>query len=264
MMEGVASEAASLAGHLGLSNLCWIYDSNTVTIEGHTARLQRRRRATVQRLSLECRCGSATPMTRRALLRALEIFRDTKDRPTLIIVDSIIGYGAPHKQNTAAAHSDPLGVEEVRLAKRFYGWPEDAQFLVPDGVYDAIARWHRRTRAQTLRDAGKRCLPPTSRKHPEAAREIAQLLARELPAGLGCGAADHFRPTKKALPRGKRPARCSMRSPSVCHGSSAAPAISLPRPRRCSNSTARAHSSRENRAVAICISASASTPWAPS
>src|SRR5262249_56545114 len=70
--------------------------------------------------------------------RAVEIFRATKDRPTLIIVDSIIGYGAPHKQNTAAAHSDALGADEVRLAKRFYGWPEDAQFLVPDGVHESF------------------------------------------------------------------------------------------------------------------------------
>src|SRR5204862_547405 len=115
MMEGVASEAASLAGHLQLSNLCWIYDSNTVTIEGHTdlamsedvaARFKAYRWNVLRLQDANDTTGFA---------RAVEIFRGTKDRPTLIIVDSIIGYGAPHKQNTAAAHSDALGKDEVRL-----------------------------------------------------------------------------------------------------------------------------------------------------
>src|SRR5262249_12296812 len=132
LMEGVASEAASLAGYLGLSNLCWIYDSNTVTIEGHTdlafsEDVAGRFKAYgwhVTRVTDANDCAQTC--------EALNDFLATKDRPTLIIVNSIIGYGAPNKQNTAAAHSDALGEEEVRLAKRFYGWPEDAQFLVPD------------------------------------------------------------------------------------------------------------------------------------
>jgi transketolase len=182
MMEGVASEAASLAGHLGLSNLCWIYDSNTVTIEGHTKLAfseDVERRFNGYRWNvLRVRDANDAP----TLVRALETFRDTKDRPTLVIVDSIIGYGAPHKQNTAAAHSDPLGVEEVRLAKRFYGWPEDAQFLVPDGVDDRM-RDGIGERGRKLRDEWQKIFTSYKAKHPDAAREIAQLLARELPAG---------------------------------------------------------------------------------
>ncbi len=143
LMEGVASEAASLAGHLQLANLCWIYDSNTVTIEGHTDLAMSEDVATRFKayhwnvLRLQDANDTA------GFARAVEIFRRTEDRPTLIIVDSIIGYGAPHKQNTAAAHSDALGEEEVRLAKRSYGWPEDAQFLVPDGVYECFRNGHR-------------------------------------------------------------------------------------------------------------------------
>src|ERR1700722_4999606 len=138
LMEGVASEAASLAGHLGLSNLCWIYDNNTITIEGHTdlafsEDVEGRFKGYRWKVA---RVRDAND--RAAVAAALKAFHGTNDRPTLIIVDSIIGYGSPHKQNTAAAHSDALGEEEVRLTKRFYGWPEDAQFLVPDGVYDCF------------------------------------------------------------------------------------------------------------------------------
>ena len=134
MMEGVTSEAASLAGHLKLSNLCWIYDNNKITIEGPT--------------ELACsedvaarfmgygwqvsRVGDAND--REALERAFETFKETGDRPTLIIVDSHIAYGAPHKQDTSSAHGEPLGEEEIGLTKRNYGWPEDAHFLVPPGV----------------------------------------------------------------------------------------------------------------------------------
>ena len=140
MMEGVSSEAASLAGHLKLANLCWIYDSNRITIEGHTdlafsEDVAARFRAygwNVQHV------GDANDTA--ALAQALEAFRTTDDAPTLIIVDSHIGYGAPHKQDTSAAHGEPLGEEEVRLAKRSYGWPEDAKFLVPDGVREHFAR----------------------------------------------------------------------------------------------------------------------------
>ena len=118
MMEGVASESASLAGHLKLANLCWIYDSNTVTIEGHTDLAMSEDVA--ERFKAYhwnvVRVHDANDTA--AFSHTIEIFRHTKDRPTLVIVDSIIGYGAPHKQNTAAAHSDALGEEEVKLAKR--------------------------------------------------------------------------------------------------------------------------------------------------
>src|SRR5262245_8351609 len=114
--------------------------------------------------------------------RAVEIFRATKDRPTLIVVDSIIGYGAPHKQNTAAAHSDALGEEEVRLAKRSYGWPEDAQFLVPDVVYEAF-RNGMGERGRQLREKWHARFSSYEKQYPDEAREIAMNLAHELPAG---------------------------------------------------------------------------------
>ena len=181
LMEGVASEAASLAGHLRLANLCWIYDNNTVTIEGHTnlafsedveARFNGYRWNV-----LHVRDANDCAM----FAEAVKTFRRTKDRPTLIIVDSIIGYGSPHKQNTAAAHSDPLGEEEARLTKRFYGWPEDAQFLVPDGVYNQFRdRIGRRGRA--LRDDWEEMFAVYRREHSQAAHEVEIMLAGELPA----------------------------------------------------------------------------------
>ena len=136
VMEGVASESASLAGHLRLANLCWVYDNNHITIEGDTALafsedVAARFRAYGWAVS-EVHDANDTD----ALAQAFARFQATDDRPTLIIVDSHIAYGAPHKQDTAAAHGEPLGADEIRLAKRAYGWPEEAQFLVPEGVYE--------------------------------------------------------------------------------------------------------------------------------
>ncbi len=132
LMEGVACEAASLAGHLKLSNLCWIYDNNRVTLDGPAEWYVATRFA-----------GYGWNVTRvtdandlEMLARSYEEFLKTKDRPTLIIVDSHIGYGSPHKQDSYEAHGEPLGEAEVKLVKKNYGWPEDAKFLVPDGVYD--------------------------------------------------------------------------------------------------------------------------------
>src|ERR1051326_5127949 len=133
MMEGVSSEAASLAGHLKLSNLCWIYDNNHITIEGKTSL------AFSEDIASRfmgygwnvTRVGDANDLG--LFMRALQSFHNTSDRPTFIIVDSHIAYGAPNKQDTREAHGEPLGENEVRLAKRTYGWPEDAKFLVPDG-----------------------------------------------------------------------------------------------------------------------------------
>src|SRR5438477_741791 len=134
MMEGISAEAASIAGHLKLSNLCWIYDNNHITIEGNTALTFSDDVATrfIGHGWNVTRVGDANDQE--MLARAFRTFQDTHDRPTLIIVESHIGYGAPHKHDTSAAHGEPLGEEEVRLAKKSYGWPEDAKFLVPDGV----------------------------------------------------------------------------------------------------------------------------------
>jgi len=182
MMEGVASEAASLAGHLKLANLCWIYDNNHITIDGPTSiafdeDVGRRFEGYGWKV-LHLHDANDTE----AFARALEAFRRTRDRPTLIILDSHIGYGAPHKQDTSAAHGEPLGEEEVRLAKRSYGWPEDAKFLVPDGVYEhfrngigkrgraAHAEWTRRFEAYRGR-------------HPDLAAQFEAMQRHELPAG---------------------------------------------------------------------------------
>jgi transketolase len=136
LMEGVACEAASLAGHLKLSNLCWIYDNNRVTLDGPAA-------WSFSEDVMTRFVGYGWNVTRVAdandsnmLARAYETFLKTPDRPTLIVVDSHIGYGSPHKQDSSDAHGEPLGETEVRLVKRNYGWPEDAKFLVPDGVYE--------------------------------------------------------------------------------------------------------------------------------
>ncbi len=140
LMEGVSNEAASLAGHQRLDNLCWIYDNNHITIDGHTEITYEddvAARFMGYRWNVT-RVGDANDLE--LLTRAFQEFKEEKDRPTLIIVDSHIGYGSPHKQDTAEAHGEPLGEEEVRETKRTYGWPEDAQFLVPDGVYEHFAR----------------------------------------------------------------------------------------------------------------------------
>jgi transketolase len=134
IMEGVSHESASLAGHLKLDNLCWLYDNNHITIDGDTSLaygddvLTRFEGYGWNVL----RVGDAND--RGLLAHAFEAFKAEVGRPTLIVIDSHIGWGSPNKQDTEAAHGEPLGEEEVRLTKRAYGWPEDAQFLVPDGV----------------------------------------------------------------------------------------------------------------------------------
>jgi transketolase len=196
-MEGVASEAASLAGHLGLANLCWIYDNNRVTIEGPTSLAFSEDVATRFRGYHWNVLHVRDANDRTAFAEAIKAFLRIRNKPTLIIVDSIIGYGAPHKQGTAAAHSDPLGEEEVRLAKRFYGWPEDAQFLVPDGVYDQFRNGIGR-RGKTLRDDWTKAFVAYKKEHLQAAREVQMLLAGELPSGWDA-ALPTFAPDEKGL-----------------------------------------------------------------
>src|SRR5665213_1938487 len=165
-----------------LGNLCWFYDSNRITIEGHTD-LAFSDDVAARFLAYGWnvhRVGDANDTQR--LAEAIEKFRATHEVPTLIIVDSHIGYGAPHKQDTSAAHGEPLGDEEVRLAKRFYGWPEDAKFLVPDGV-----REHFRAgigqRGQELRATWLARLEAYRAAHPDLADELARMQKRDLPAG---------------------------------------------------------------------------------
>src|SRR5438046_1664709 len=182
LMEGVASEAASLAGHLGLGNLCWIYDNNHITIEGKT-RITFTEDVEARFLAYGwnvLRVGNANDIER--IEHALEIFRKTKERPTFIVLDSHIGYGSPHKQDTAAAHGEPLGDEEVRLTKRSYGWPEDAQFLVPDGVREHFAAGVG-ARGAEARTRWTALFGSYRAKYPELASEIEQMQRRDLPAG---------------------------------------------------------------------------------
>jgi transketolase len=182
MMEGVSGEAASLAGHLKLSNLCWIYDNNKITIEGNTSWAFTEDVATrfIAYGWNVVRVGDANDTER--LDRAFQTFKNTKDRPTLIIVDSHIAYGAPHKQDTSSAHGEPLGEEEIKGTKRNYGWPEDAKFLVPDGVYDRFAAVMG-ARGKTLRTAWMEKFAEYKKAFPELAQQMLDIQHRELPAG---------------------------------------------------------------------------------
>ena len=159
-MEGVGGEAASLAGHLKLSNLCWIYDDNTITIEGHTSlSLQRGRGHAVRRLRLERGQGGRRQRPGRPCGGAMAAFQQTGDRPTLVIVRSVIAWGSPNKQNTHGAHGAPLGEEEIRLTKAAYGWPPDEHFLVPEEVRAPFPREHRPPRASSCARRGRRSSP---------------------------------------------------------------------------------------------------------
>ncbi|HEY7403002.1 MAG TPA: transketolase [Candidatus Angelobacter sp.] len=182
MMEGVSSEAASLAGHLKLDNLCWIYDNNHITIEGNTAL------AFTEDIAARF-MGYGWNVTRVSdandldlLIQAIEFSVKTTDRPTFIIVDSHIAYGAPNKQDTKEAHGEPLGEDEIRMAKRNYGWPEDAKFLVPDGVREHFAEGIGARGAQ-LRDAWMAMFDHYSKDYPNLADELKRMQRRQLPDG---------------------------------------------------------------------------------
>ncbi|MFT0181144.1 transketolase [Pseudomonas benzopyrenica] len=182
MMEGVTGEAASMAGHLGLDNLCWIYDNNTISIEGHTELAfsedvaERFRGYGWHTLHVKDANDAE------ALAAALHRFKGNTGKPTLIVVDSLIGYGAPNKQNTAAAHGEPLGADEIKLAKKAYGWPEDADFLVPDE-----ARHHLRDalleRASGLYEDWNRAFDRLRQDDPPRADELQRMRAGEMPDG---------------------------------------------------------------------------------
>src|SRR4029077_16183228 len=182
MMEGVSSEAASLAGHLALDDLCWIYDNNHITIDGKT-RITFTEDVAARFLAYHwnvLRVGDANDLE--SIEEALAVFRKTKDRPTLIILDSHIGYGSPHKVDTSAAHGEPLGEDEVKLVKRAYHWPENAKFLVPDGVIEHFAEGIGQ-RGGKARHDWEALFAKYRERFPDLATEIDQMQRRELPAG---------------------------------------------------------------------------------
>jgi transketolase len=182
IMEGIGGEAASLAGHLKLSNLCWIYDHNHVTLDGPAS-------YSFSEDVMTRFVGYGWNVTRVAdandldmLGRAYETFLKTKDQPTLIVVDSHIGYGSPHKQDSSDSHGEPLGVEEVKLTKKFYGWPEDAQFLVPDGVYDQFKKGIGRRGAEFHGDWSKK-FEDYKKQFPELVEQLDLMQHWKLPNG---------------------------------------------------------------------------------
>ena len=196
LMEGVGAEAASLAGHLALDNLCWLYDNNHITIEGRTE-IAFTEDVAARFLAYRwnvLRVGDANDLER--IQQALAAFRATRGRPTLVVLDSHIGWGSPARQDTPAAHGEPLGEEEVRRVKRAYGWPEDARFLVPDGVRQHFTAGIG-ARGGEARRKWEALLAAYRREHPELAAEIDQMQRRELPGGW-----DRNLPVFPADPRG--------------------------------------------------------------
>jgi transketolase len=186
MMEGISGEAASLAGHLKLANLCWIYDNNHITIEGNTSLAYSDDVAT-RYMGYGwnvTRAGDANDLE--MLDRAFRTFKTEKERPTLIIVDSHIAYGAPNKQDTSAAHGEPLGEQEIRFTKRHYGWPEEAKFLVPAGVREHFQAGFG-ARGQALRDGWMVKFEAYRKQYPELADQAYRMLRRELPEGWDKG-----------------------------------------------------------------------------
>ena len=182
LMEGVACESASLAGHLKLDNLCWIYDDNNITIEGETdLAFSEDVGQRFQGLGWNViKVSDANDLD--ALSKAYEAFSQCNDAPTLIIVKSIIGYGSPNKANTAAAHGAKLGEDEVRLTKAFYGWPEDESFVVPDEVLEHFQNTLGQ-RGLDDRTAWESLFEQYRAEYSELAKEVDLIRSNDLPAG---------------------------------------------------------------------------------
>jgi transketolase len=181
MMEGISSEAASVAGHLKLDNLCWIYDNNHISIEGKTD-ITFTEDVAGRFLAYGwnvLRVGDANDLDR--IENALRNAAATTGRPSIVIVDSHIGYGSPHRQDTSAAHGEPLGEDEIKLVKKAYGWPTDAKFLVPNGVYEHLQAGIGR-RGREAREAWEKQFSEYRKQFPELAAELDQIQKRELPA----------------------------------------------------------------------------------
>jgi len=197
LMEGVASEAASLAGHLKLANLCWVYDSNHVTIEGQTdlafdEDVQQRFEAYGWRTVIVPDAEDVT-----AFADAVRIFQATDDRPTLIIVRSVIGIGFPTRAGTSKAHSDAPGADEIKGAKESYGWPPDAQFLVPEAAKESVSQAVS-ARGKPLRARWERLVARYGEVHPDLAAELRAIRAGDLPRGWDDDL-PHFDPDPKGM-----------------------------------------------------------------
>jgi transketolase len=182
VMEGVAGEAASLAGHLKLGNLCWIYDNNRVTLDGPAS-------WSFSEDVMTRFVGYGWNVTRVSdandllqLSRAYEYFQKHSDQPTLIVVDSHIGYGSPHKQDSYEAHGEPLGEAEIKLVKKNYGWPEDSKFLIPDGVHAHMQQGIGARGAQAD-EKWKALFGEYAKKFPDLADQLRRMWRRQLPDG---------------------------------------------------------------------------------
>jgi transketolase len=261
-MEGIGAEAASLAGHQQLANLCWIYDNNKITIEGATDLAFTEDvagRFTSYGWAVQ-HVADANDLD--ALSAAFTTFKAEQSKPTLIVVDSVIGYGAPTKAGSHAAHGEPLGVEEIRGTKRNYGWPEDEQFLVPDGVRahfdDGIG-----ARGAELRRRWEASFTRYSTDYPELAKRLDDMQRRQLPNGW-----DTSIPEFPADPKGAagRDANSTVLNAIAAHvpGSSAVPQTWPPPTNLDCPSTAPATSPRRTGPAGTCTSESANTPPEPS
>jgi transketolase len=182
MMEGIGSEAASLAGQLRLPNLCWIYDANQITLDGPASwsfneDVGMRFQAYGWNVA---HVPDANDLD--GVAKGLNAFLATKDRPTLVIVNSHIGYGSPHKQDSNAAHGEPLGDDEVGLTKKFYGWPEDAHFLVPDGVLEHFQEGIGR-RGRELSSKWNELFSKYGQQFSDLADQVNRMQRRDLPDG---------------------------------------------------------------------------------
>ncbi len=252
MMEGLSGEAASLAGHLKLDNLCWIYDNNHITIEGKTA-ITFTEDVAGRFLSYGwnvARVGDANDLDR--IENALKNAAGTTGRPTIVIIDSHIGYGSPHRQDTSAAHGEPLGEEEVKLAKLAYGWPADAKFFVPSGVYEHFESGIGRRG----REARQKWAPSSRRSSIRFKNESCR--------GTGRKTFPSFPPMPRGSRDAMRPPKCSTPSRRIYRGCSAVPQTSLLQPRHVCPFRTQVISRPAVLSAGTCTSESESMPWVPS
>ncbi|NBW95934.1 MAG: transketolase [Planctomycetia bacterium] len=186
LMEGVAAEAASIAGHLGLSNLCWVYDDNSITIEGEThlaftENVARRFEGLGWRIEHVADANDTA-----ALRKAFEAFKSEREKPTLIVVKSVIGFGAPKKAGSHEAHGAPLGPEEIKGAKQAYGWPADATFHVPPEVPEHFAKTFG-ARGRQAHEAWQKTMADYAKSQAALATELHDFLDGRLPKAWDSG-----------------------------------------------------------------------------